>query len=257
MQSDRPAKITTAELLASDGMSDNGGQQKVALSDFVYHKLFSKIAAGEYRPLQKLPSEHEICKAYNVSRPIVRTALERLRKDGLVHSRQGSGSFIRVGTSQPVVGFGPVGTIADIQRCYEFRIGCEGEAAFFAARRVNAEVIAEIKSAMLAFQREAKRFHYAEEVDFQFHYAIVKAANNRYYVQALDALKEQIAIGMKIGGTGLNGEDRAIERVIEEHDAVFRAIVERDARAAREAMRQHIINSQSRAFEGKELDLSH
>jgi GntR family transcriptional repressor for pyruvate dehydrogenase complex len=256
MQVERAAKIAAAELVAPNKLPDNSGQQRIALSDYVYHKLFSKIAAGEYSVHQRLPSEHEICQAYNVSRPVVRAALDRLRSDGLVYSRQGSGTFIRVGISQPVVGFGPVGTIGDIQRCYEFRIGFEGEAAFFAAKRANTEAIAEMKAAMAPLKKAAKRQHYDDQADFLFHYAVAQGSNNQYYVQALSALKDHIAIGMKIGGTCLNGSDRAIERVIEEHEAVIRAITDRNPNAAREAMRDHITNSQSRAFEGKELDLS-
>lgn len=255
MQAERAAKIDPAELM-TNFIPEPAGQQRIALSDYVYHKLFSKIAGGEYGLHQRLPSEHEICQAYNVSRPIVRAALDRLRADGLVYSRQGSGTFIRVGTSQPVVGFGPVGTIGDIQRCYEFRIGFEGEGAYFAAKRANGDAIGEIKATMGPLLRGAKRFQYADDADIQFHFAVARASNNQYYVQALNALREHISIGMKIGGTCLNGSDRAIERVIEEHEAVIRAIVDRDADGARDAMRRHVVNSQSRAFEGKELDLS-
>jgi DNA-binding FadR family transcriptional regulator len=256
VQMERAAKISVAELISSEMPAEATGQQRVALSDFVYHKLFNKIAGGEYVVHQRLPSEHEICQVYSVSRPIVRAALDRLRNDGLIYSRQGSGSFIRVGTTQPVVGFGPVGTIGDIQRCYEFRIGCEGEAAFYAARRANADAIAEIKASMGPLIKGARRFSYEDSADFQFHLAIARASNNQYHVQALQALEDHISIGMKVGGACLNGSDRAIDLVIEEHEAIICAIVERDAEKAREAMRQHVIKSQSRSFEGKELDLS-
>jgi GntR family transcriptional repressor for pyruvate dehydrogenase complex len=253
---ERAARISAAELVSPEMVPEAAGQERVALSDFVYHKLFAKIAAGEYVVHQRLPSEHKICQAYGVSRPIVRAALDRLRSDGLIYSRQGSGSFIRVGTTQPVVGFGPVGTIGDIQRCYEFRIGCEGEAAFFAARRANADAIAEIKASMGPLIKGARRFSYEDSADFQFHLAIARASNNQYYVQALQAMQEHISIGMKVGGACLNGSDRAIDLVIKEHEAIIRAIVDRAGDDAREAMRQHVINSQSRSFEGKELDLS-
>jgi DNA-binding FadR family transcriptional regulator len=256
MQAERTARIDPSELLTDDA-PEPSGQRKIALSDYVYHKLFSKIASGKYGLHQRLPSEHQICAAYNVSRPIVRAALDRLRADGLVYSRQGSGTFVRVGNAQPVVGFGPVGSIGDIQRCYEFRIGFEGEAAFFAAKRANADAIAEIRATMAPLCKGAKDFQYADEADLQFHFAVSRASNNHYYVQALTALKEHISRGMKIGGTCLNGEDRAINLVIAEHEAVIRAIVDRNPDAARDAMRLHVINSQRRSFEGEELDLAH
>jgi GntR family transcriptional repressor for pyruvate dehydrogenase complex len=59
-----------------------------------------------------------------VSRPILRTALARLKTEGMIVSRQGAGSFVR-DRATTTLGFSPVETIADIQRCYEFRLTIE------------------------------------------------------------------------------------------------------------------------------------
>jgi GntR family transcriptional repressor for pyruvate dehydrogenase complex len=226
------------------------------LSDFVYHKLFSKISSGELSQHKRLPSEHELAEEYGVSRPVVRSALGRLRTDGLIYSRQGSGSYVRVGGHEPVVGFGPVGTIADIQRCYEVRISFERDAAYYAALRANADALQEIRAATERIEKAAKMSDYEGEADFAFHLAIAKASNNRYYVQALTALKEHVNIGMRVGGTCLTGPDRAIEYVVVEHRAIYKAISAKDAPAARDAMDRHISSARARVFEGKLLDLS-
>ena len=89
---------------------------------------------GDYPANQKLPSEKTLADEFGVSRPILRDALERLRDQGLIHSRQGAGSFVREIRSVPL-GFARVETIADIQRCYEFRICIETMSARLAATR--------------------------------------------------------------------------------------------------------------------------
>lgn len=43
----------------------------------------------------ELPSEKTYCELFSISRPIVRDALARLAVDGIVDTRQGSGSYLK------------------------------------------------------------------------------------------------------------------------------------------------------------------
>ena len=56
--------------------------------------LGRRVAAGEFAAGRLLPSEAELSAAYGVSRVTVRRALEELRSEGLVDSRQGFGWFV-------------------------------------------------------------------------------------------------------------------------------------------------------------------
>jgi GntR family transcriptional regulator len=56
--------------------------------------LRDRIAAGEFAAGRHLPSEAELGGAYAASRMTVRKALETLRDEGLVGSRQGFGWFV-------------------------------------------------------------------------------------------------------------------------------------------------------------------
>jgi GntR family transcriptional regulator len=55
--------------------------------------LRRRVSAGEFPAGRLLPSEAELSAAYDASRVTVRKALELLRADGLVESRQGFGWF--------------------------------------------------------------------------------------------------------------------------------------------------------------------
>jgi GntR family transcriptional regulator len=72
-------------------------------------ELRARIASGELGPGAVLPSEADLAAAHDVSRVTVRKALEQLRDDGLVDSRQGFGWFVAGATvRQPLTELGTI-----------------------------------------------------------------------------------------------------------------------------------------------------
>lgn len=61
----------------------------------LYEVLRKHILANVYTEGSLLPSEHELCAVYKMTRPTVRHALETLVKDGLILKKQGKGSIVR------------------------------------------------------------------------------------------------------------------------------------------------------------------
>ncbi len=56
--------------------------------------LEAKIESDEWEPGDKLPSESELCDAFEVSRTVVRQALQEMEYEGLIYRRKGKGSFV-------------------------------------------------------------------------------------------------------------------------------------------------------------------
>jgi GntR family transcriptional regulator, phosphonate transport system regulatory protein len=56
--------------------------------------LAERIATGEYRAGDRLPSEPVLAAELNVHRLTVRRALDELAREGLLHARQGAGTFV-------------------------------------------------------------------------------------------------------------------------------------------------------------------
>lgn len=56
--------------------------------------LKDHIARGDWRVGSQLPSESELCELFNVSRTVVRQALQALMFEGLIVRRKGRGSFV-------------------------------------------------------------------------------------------------------------------------------------------------------------------
>ena len=226
------------------------------LADRVYHLLYSRISNGDYPVNQKLPPEKELAEEFGVSRPVLRTALERLREQGVIHSRQGAGSFVREVRSVPL-GFARVETIADIQRCYEFRVCIETSAARLAAGRRNGDALAEIGTALSLMQGATDSLTHREDADFAFHLAVAKAANNQYFEASMRALREHIYVGMKLHGQSLMTDGAsALRDVFAEHSAIFEAIRDSAEDTAERLMRAHLVHSRDRLFGGALIDLS-
>lgn len=72
------------------------GQVRTIRYRAIADELRDRISAGEFAAGRLLPSEAELSGAYDVSRVTIRKALEVLRSDGLVDSRQGFGWFVAV-----------------------------------------------------------------------------------------------------------------------------------------------------------------
>ena len=65
------------------------------LSDVIEQQLEFLILEGTLRPGEKLPPERELAKQFDVSRPSLREAIQRLEAKGLLLRRQGGGTFVQ------------------------------------------------------------------------------------------------------------------------------------------------------------------
>lgn len=234
-------------------MTEGAGRK--SLADMVFDRMQRAIKSGAYRPDERLPTEHDLAAEFEVSRPIVREALRRLREQGLVYSRQGAGSFVRsIGLKQPL-GFGQLENVSDLLNCYEFRITLEPEAAACAAERHDAPRLAAIAAALEMMRDATNRLSHREDADFQFHLAIAVAAENNYFATAMEALKDHIAVGMRFHGASVKREATGLMRVFAEHNTIYEAIRDRDAARARNLMREHLIGSRERLFERRKPEV--
>jgi len=60
----------------------------------VYNDLKQKIQQNIYTTSSSLQGEEYLCELYDTSRTTIRKALEKLKHEGYIHSKQGSGIFV-------------------------------------------------------------------------------------------------------------------------------------------------------------------
>ena len=223
------------------------------LSDQVYEQLLALIIGGEFAEHSRLPAENDLAERFGVSRPVLREALARLRDDGIVQSRRGSGSFVCHRPDRAVLKFAPIGSIADIQRCLEFRIEIESAAARFAALRRDEGDLKRIKAALTALDDCVATGRLGVEADLQFHREICRATKNGFFISAFESLYEQITFGMNLGRNMSQIKPAArLQPVQQEHNEVFEAIRAGDGAGAEAAMSRHLANSRQRMFQGSD-----
>ena len=229
-------------------MGLENGTARRSLGDIVFERMHRAIKSGAYKPDERLPTEHDLAIEFEVSRPIIREALGRLREQGFIYSRRGAGSFVRaVGMREPL-GFGQLENVADLLNCYEFRLTVEPAAAAAAADRHDATSLAAIRQALELMRDATNRQSHREDADFQFHLAISRAAANSYFYTAMEALKDHIAVGMKFHGASVKRETAGLMRVFAEHEAIAEAIAARDGTKAKQFMYEHLTGSRDRLF---------
>ncbi|MBP0581133.1 FadR family transcriptional regulator [Labrys sp. LIt4] len=230
-------------------MGLQNGTARRSLGDLVFERMHRAIKSGAYKPDERLPTEHDLAIEFEVSRPIIREALRRLREQGFIYSRRGAGSFVRaVGMREPL-GFGQLENVADLLNCYEFRLTVEPAAAAAAAERHDAANLAAIRQALELMRDATNRQSHREDADFQFHLAIARAAQNSYFFTAMEALKDHIAVGMRFHGASVKREATGLTRVFAEHEAIAKAIATRDGAKARQLMHDHLTGSRDRLFQ--------
>jgi len=216
----------------------------------VYAGLFASISNGEFTDGGRLPTESDLALTYGVSRPTVREALSRLRLDGVVTSRRGAGSFVLRRPDRNIPHFAPIASIADIQRCFVFRIALESAAAGLAAELRTQKNLDEIRR---AFDKLGAILEHetAVEEDIQFHLAIMRASQNPYFVTTFEMITEQIRVAVNLTRSLSLGKSRGRrESVQHEHLEILAAIERGSSVEASEAVHLHLGNSRNRLFEG-------
>jgi DNA-binding FadR family transcriptional regulator len=207
-------------------------------------QIHALIAGGEYVPGSRLPPERMLAKQLGVSRPSVREALIALEVEGVLDVRVGSGIYV----THPGKRSGRV-AIEDASGPFEViraRSIIEGECAAMAAKNASTAQIRAIREAHTGMVRETKKHYNPLDADRQFHVRIAEGSGNSAMVLVVQTLWDQ-RIGPLYRSLERKLEyPRMAAETVREHKAIVAAIVRRDARGARAAMRQHMNQTHGR-----------
>ena len=198
------------------------------------------MAVGDY-----LVSENELSALYEISRPVVRQAIQRLATAGLVETRHGVGTFVTSSDHWNL--FDPLILTAFVQsdnlaaiapELVELRVMVEIECIGFAAERISAGELERLEQWLQRMERYTDDIERITQADLAFHAIIIGASHNRFLQGIMTYLGEPLYrarfLNMQLGGT--QGRRRA-QRA---HRAIYTALAARDREAARAAMAAHM-----------------
>lgn len=224
-----------------------GGARNLAAT--LVKVLRQEIDAGLFTPGDRLPSEARLTERFGVSRTVVREAIAGLRADGLVEPRQGAGVFVL----EPPAVAPKLFEIADFEKIsaiiemLELRVAVEMEAAALAAQRRSPVQEEAIFAAEAEVRKCLKENRPTTDADLAFHLAIADATNNPRFREFLEALGvamiPRAALKTSVGD---RTDPAYIARISAEHLSIAEAISAGDSETARDAMRDHLKESQAR-----------
>lgn len=231
-------------------------QGRRSLSLELVQALEHLIVSQHWRAGDKLPTEADIVRQFQVSRTVVREALSRLQAAGLVETRHGIGTFVREPRTPNVFRLDPdeLETSFDVLAVLELRISLETETAgLAAARRSEANLIA-MRQALDDFSGNVERTESTVDPDFRFHQEIAAATGNRYFAEIIAYLGTTILPRTRLPSARLTPQELTpyLQRVNREHEQIFDAIARQDTDFARAAMRIHLTNSRERLRRAQE-----
>lgn len=227
------------------------GPDDGSLDEVVYLALLDHIRSGHFALGSRLPSENALAEEFGVSRPIVRVALARLRDEGLIVSRRGSGSYVTDGDPATEDGFSPLASIDDISAWYAYRKLIEAESAALAATNATPESLRELHAIVAKAEGASVTGRYKLEEDMRFHMFIAGMSANRFLFETIRMMRPH----MQFVGRFVHSMSRPIAFAADapfrqEHRRLLEALEARDPDKARQVMIEHIDASERRVFRG-------
>ncbi|UNO40883.1 FadR/GntR family transcriptional regulator [Streptomyces sp. MST-110588] len=224
--------------------------ERQSLVDAVVDALRARLAAGDWKVGERIPTEHALAEQLQVGRNTVREAVRVLVHAGLLRSKQGEGTFV-ISTADPGDIMRAVQR-AGIRDVLELRIALEAEAARLAARRHHPADLERMRAALDAQaaledsggQPASGSLELYADHDIAFHTAVVEAAHNT----ALTATYGWFSSSVREALVSALGDQEMPRIAHGDHRAVLDAIASGDPQAAEQATRA-LLEKPKRAVE--------
>lgn len=212
----------------------------------------ARLILSELAPGSTLPSEAELAANYDVSRLTIREAVKLLEGRGLLAIARGRRAVVREPDGAAFADFLTSLIRYDSKGLFdlvEVRLSLEVQSAILAAKRATRAGIAAIESelqgmrdtlgprgqAMTGEQELAFHTH-----DVGFHEAVALASGNRVMGFLFEAMAQPLREGFFISRRGHEQRGHTLHDTVEAHQRIVDCIKAGNGRAAGEAMRLHL-----------------
>lgn len=223
-------------------------QQKHNLTHQLTHSLGISIVKGEYSVGEGLPSEADICVAYDVSRSATREAVKMLSAKGLISSRPKQGIRVMPEHSWNMFDTDVLTWILNsrpsinlLKEFTQVRFAIEPKAAALAAQQATEEQLEEIAIAV-------QRMHDAEDglddpldATIAFHTSILLASGNRFFSQLTDFISTALRVSIRYTNRNSHAHN-SVERYSKILDSISNGKVDASANALTKMLNEALAN---------------
>ncbi|WP_216599987.1 FCD domain-containing protein [Sphingomonas sp. AP4-R1] len=214
------------------------------LADAIAEHVQQMILEGSLHPGERLLSERELSAKLDVSRPSLREALDKLIALGLLTTNAQGVAYVSEDIGRSLRD--PLVMLMDVPEarfdCLELRSVVEAEAAAFAADRatdVDRETIRACFEAMAA-AHEDQNVDAIAKTDAEFHFSIYEASHNLMMLHFMRGIEGMLRSNVYLNRKNLYEHRTQKDSQLHEHEAIYTAIMARDADGARRAASLHM-----------------
>jgi GntR family transcriptional repressor for pyruvate dehydrogenase complex len=210
----------------------------------VAEELIEMIKSGQLKPGEKLDSVQQLAESFQVSRSAIREALSALKAMGLIDLRQGEGTYIR--EFDPKQLSFPLSTAflmnkGDVAQLLEVRKILEIGVVASAANNRSEQNLSAMHDALMEMKLAYGNEELGEKADYAFHLAIAEASQNELLRSLMNHVSSLLIETMReTRKIWLFSKKTSVERLYDEHQMIYEAIFDQNAKKAQQAMRDHL-----------------
>ena len=199
--------------------------KKKSLTDVAFEEIKELILNEEIEP-GEIVSENQLAEYLNMSRTPIREAIRRLEADGILISRQGYGTIVKMLT------------LKDIEDVFEVRELIASETAIY---NISDQEIQEVKDNFLNLLERHHRGEIIEKEEFtaidgQIHDLIVKKSDNEYVKMLMERIDFNVgryrAMSYKVS--------LDLEESTKQHLKLLKYMEERNVEVFKEHLKEHL-----------------
>ncbi len=202
--------------------------------------MLEMVISGGLEPGERLPPERELCERLDVSRTVVREALNLLEARGLISIEHGRGAVVSGGNTDAVRD--TLGLILRVRpkalwELLEMRKILEVEISGLAAVRATEE---DVEAMRAQLRRMAACIDVPQgyvDADVEFHALLARGAGNGVLLTMLDPIVDLLRASRQVSAARRPG---SALRALGEHEEILRRVEAGDAEGARREMRAHL-----------------
>ena len=215
---------------------------KSDLVDRVVQKIQEQILSERLAVGTKLPPERELAVSLGVSRTVVREAVRVLAASGLLETSHGIGTTVRAMSREEVVK--PLslflrswGRDVSLNHLHQVRTLLEVENIGLAAVQASDDDIRELRRILVEMEAAKDDPSLFAVKDSDFHRRLAQTTHNPLLTLLLDSIHDLMVEIREL----VARESGLVERVLPAHVEMLDWIEKRDAKRARQAMREHLL----------------
>ncbi|WP_298443190.1 pyruvate dehydrogenase complex transcriptional repressor PdhR [uncultured Ferrimonas sp.] len=213
------------------------------LSDVIMKELEKMVLEGSLKPGQKLPPERELAVRFEVSRPSLREAIQKLEAKGVLHRRQGGGTYVKDqlwnSLSDPLVELLANNPESQYD-LLEFRHATEGMMAYYAALRGTDADQEQLRNKMEHIKQVQGDPILEAQAIVEFHRSVAEACHNVAMLHLLLSLTPLLERNVAENLQLLYRREGSSDVANIHREALLDAILKREPELARRASNDHL-----------------